>query len=64
MIRTAFRTPDRIFRLILGIVVVAVGIITMSWWGILGLIPLFTAFYGCPVCSVLGIGTCKVTPKR
>jgi hypothetical protein len=63
MVKQTFRSPDRIIRLIIGVSVIIGGVVTGSWWGVLGLVPLITAFVGCPVCSVLGSGTCKVTPK-
>lgn len=36
-------TADRILRAILGIAVIVLGIVYQSWWGLLGIIPLFTA---------------------
>ena len=41
---------DKIIRYILGIVIIALGIMYNSWWGIIGLIPIFTAAVGwCPL---------------
>ena len=41
---------DRRIRVVLGIVIIAIGIIYQSWWGLIGLIPLGTAFIGwCPL---------------
>jgi predicted RND superfamily exporter protein len=55
---------DRIFRIVLAIIVFALGIIFQSWWGLLGLIPLFTAFFSwCPAYLPFGISTCKVKEK-
>ena len=34
---------DRIFRVIVGVVILLGGLILKSWWGLLGLIPLLTA---------------------
>jgi hypothetical protein len=40
---------DRMFRGILGIVILAAGLYFQSWWGFVGLIPLVTsAFAWCP----------------
>lgn len=40
---------DRIFRAVLGVVILAVGYYYHSWWGLIGLIPLVTAFISwCP----------------
>ena len=41
---------DRVIRIILGIVIGALGIYFNSWWGLLGLIPLGTALVNiCPI---------------
>jgi hypothetical protein len=37
---------DKIIRLIVGVVIIAVGIFYKSWWGAVGLIPLLTALSG------------------
>lgn len=51
---------DRLFRGLLGIVILAVGLYFQSWWGLIGLIPLFTSIVGwCPVYVPLGIDTGK-----
>ncbi len=40
---------DRIFRGIVGIVIIAIGFYYNSWWGAVGLVPLLTsAFRFCP----------------
>ena len=40
---------DRLFRGVVGVVVLAGGIYFQSWWGLIGLIPLGTALAGwCP----------------
>ncbi len=51
---------DRILRVILGIVIIAFGWVYQSWWGALGIVPIFTAAIGwCPVYLPFGISTCK-----
>lgn len=41
---------DRIFRIILGLAIIAVGIIYKSWWGAIGIIPLATGLVSrCPL---------------
>ena len=52
---------DRIIRVILGVVIIAAGVYYQSWWGAIGVIPLFTAAIGwCPVYLPFGISTsCK-----
>ena len=53
-------TVDRIIRIIIGLVIVALGIYYKSWWGLLAIIPLGTAVVGfCCLYPVLGINTCK-----
>ncbi len=52
---------DRIVRVILGVVILAVGYSMKSWWGAIGLVPLLTGALGtCPIYSVFGISTCKL----
>jgi len=51
---------DRVIRLIIGVVIVALGIYTKTWWGILGIILIFTAtIKTCPLYLPFGISTCK-----
>lgn len=51
---------DRIFRMILSIAIAFAGYYYKSWWGLLALVPLVTAFTGnCPLYSLLGINTCE-----
>ena len=51
---------DKIIRIILGFVVIALGIYNQSWWGLVGIVPLFTAFISwCPVYSLIGVSTDK-----
>ena len=55
-------TVDRIARIILGLVLLAlifVGPKTM--WGLVGLVPLLTGLISwCPLYSIFGIATCPV----
>jgi hypothetical protein len=52
---------DRILRIVLGVVLVALAATgTVGVWGWLGLVPLATGLLGwCPPYSLLGINTCK-----
>lgn len=51
---------DKIIRIILGFVIIALGIYNQSWWGLVGIVPLFTAFISwCPVYSLIGVSTDK-----
>jgi len=52
---------DRAFRIVLGLVIIAIGFNYGSYWGLIGLIPLLTGIVGfCGLYSVLGINNCKV----
>jgi hypothetical protein len=56
-------SADKVFRVILGVAVILLGIIFKSWWGLIGIIPLFTGIVNvCPLYSVLGLSTMKKTP--
>ena len=55
---------DRIIRFVIGLVIVIWGIAAGSWWGLIGLIPLGTAFINfCPLYTLLGISTNKSQEK-
>ena len=54
-------TVDRLIRVILGLVIITAGLYFESWWGLVGLLPIFTALIGwCGLYKVLGISTCKI----
>ena len=49
---------DRTIRIILGIIIIALGIIFKTYLGLLGLIPLVTAVFGfCPLYLPFGLST-------
>lgn len=51
---------DKAIRVVLGLVIIAVGFFYSSWLGAIGIIPLFTALVGwCPLYSPLKINTCS-----
>ena len=51
---------DRLVRIIIGIALLAFGLIYQQWWGILGLIFVATSSVSiCPLYTLLGIKTCK-----
>lgn len=53
---------DKILRIAIGIVVIAVGLYFKSWWGAVGLIPLLTGLINwCPLYVPLKWSTKKVT---
>lgn len=37
---------DKIIRYIIGVIIIVLGIVYSSWWGIIGLIPILTAAFG------------------
>jgi hypothetical protein len=49
---------DRIIRIVLAIVIFALGLYYGSWFGLIGLVPLVTGVIGwCPLYAVLGVST-------
>lgn len=51
---------DRILRVIVGIAIIIFGVISQSWLGLIGLVPLLTAAIGwCPLYCPLKISTCS-----
>jgi len=51
---------DRIIRVILGVGIVAGGFYFKSWWGAIGVVPIFVAAIGwCPAYVPFGISSCK-----
>lgn len=60
MMKTNVGKTDMIIRIILSVVIFALGFIYKSWWGLVGLIPLFTAIVRfCPAYWPFGISTGK-----
>ncbi|HUM90413.1 MAG: DUF2892 domain-containing protein [Candidatus Competibacter sp.] len=54
-------TPDRIARIVVGLVLIALAATgTVGWWGWIGVVPLLTGIFRfCPAYSLLGANTCK-----
>jgi hypothetical protein len=51
---------DRMLRIVAGIAIIGAGIALQSWWGLVGVIPLFTGIIRwCPAYLPLGISTDK-----
>ncbi|MBU0475740.1 MAG: DUF2892 domain-containing protein [Bacteroidetes bacterium] len=51
---------DRIIRMILGVIIIAFGIIYESWWGLVGIVPLMTGLLNyCPLYCPLKLSTIK-----
>jgi len=51
-------TADRILRIVIGLGIIAYGVINHTWLGAIGAVPLLTAFVGiCPAYLPLGLST-------
>jgi len=49
---------DRAIRMVLGIAIIVAGVVTKSWWGAVGIIPLGTSLVRwCPAYLPFGIST-------
>jgi hypothetical protein len=55
---------DRVLRIVVGIAVLSLVFVldgTARWWGLVGLVPLFTGLVRfCPLYGLLGINTCPL----
>ncbi len=55
---------DRVVRIVVGVVILCLGLILKSWWGLIGLLPLATGLLRfCVIYVPLGISTCKAAPQ-
>jgi hypothetical protein len=53
-------STDKIIRIILGLAIGAAGVYFGSWLGLIGIIPIATAFMSfCPLYAPFGLNTCK-----
>jgi hypothetical protein len=51
---------DRVLRIVIGLTIGALGIVYNSWWGLIGLIPILTAFVRwCPLYLPFGLSTLR-----
>jgi hypothetical protein len=58
-------SADKIIRIVLGLVILVVGYLNQSWWGLVGLVPIITAFVGfCPAYGLVGISTKTKVPTE
>jgi hypothetical protein len=56
---------DRIIRIVLALVIFGLGLAAQSPLGLVGFVPLVTAFIGwCPVYSLFGLSTCPVNTTK
>ncbi|MBW1861984.1 MAG: DUF2892 domain-containing protein [Deltaproteobacteria bacterium] len=57
-------TTDKVIRIIVGVIIIIIGFVFKSWWGIIGILPILTAAIGwCPPYALLGISTFKAEEK-
>ncbi|CDO37041.1 MULTISPECIES: YgaP family membrane protein [Novosphingobium] len=61
MFKTNVGTMDRLGRIVLGIILIALVFVgPKTDWGWVGLVPLMTGLFStCPLYSMFGIRTCK-----
>jgi hypothetical protein len=53
---------DRIARIVAGVVILGIGVVYKSWWGLIGLLPLVTGLIRwCPVYVPLKMSSAKPT---
>ncbi len=51
---------DKTIRIIIGIVILALGVYFRSWWGLIGILPILTAIVGwCWLYALIGTSTDK-----
>jgi hypothetical protein len=51
---------DKMFRIILGVIIILAGVYFQSWWGAVGVVPIVTGFIRwCPAYVLFGLSTCK-----
>ncbi len=57
---------DRILRIVLGIVLIALAVTgVIGWWGWLGVVPLVTGLVRfCPLYPLLGMNTCPLEQRK
>ncbi len=53
-------STDKVIRVILGIVIAALGFYFKSWWGLVALVPFLTALASfCPLYPIFGLSSKK-----
>ncbi len=56
---------DKYIRIILGLIIGAIGYYYQSWWGLAGLLLIVTGLINfCGLYPILGINTCKTKEKK
>jgi len=55
---------DRVFRIVLGIIIILAGFYYQNWWGAVGLVPILTgSIRWCPAYIPFGFSTCETDKK-
>jgi hypothetical protein len=55
---------DKMFRIILGVIIILAGVYFQSWWGAVGVVPIVTGFIRwCPAYIPFGFSTCESDKK-
>jgi hypothetical protein len=58
-------SADKNLRMAVGIIILIVGYLNDSWWGLIGLVPLLTSFFSfCPMYLPLKFNTLKKSEKN
>lgn len=56
---------DRLFRIVIGLIIIAGGYYYQSFWALIGIIPLVSGLTGfCPLYGAFGLSTCPENEKR
>lgn len=59
---------DKLLRIVVGIALLSMIFLLQGnarWFGLIGLVPLLTAFVGfCPLYTLLGVNTCPVSTRK
>jgi hypothetical protein len=59
---------DKVIRIVAGLAILSLVFVlegSARWWGLVGLVPLFTGLFGvCPAYSLLGLNTCPMQRQR
>lgn len=55
---------DKVIRIVAGLAILSLLFVLQGdarWWGLIGLVPLFTGLFGyCPAYSLFGMSTCPM----
>ena len=63
--KTNVGTLDRILRIVAGCAILGAGYYFKSWWGLFGLMPIFTGIFRfCPAYVPFGASTCPKPEEK